>query len=80
MRILITGANGFLGKNLQQHLLERKNLKILTFTSDDNLATLPLILKKVDFIFHLAGVNRSETSSNFFSDKPVSTCTSLLYL
>ena len=67
MRILITGANGFLGKNLQQHLLERKNLKILTFTSDDNLATLPLILKKVDFIFHLAGVNRSETSSNFFS-------------
>lgn len=67
MRILITGANGFLGKNLKQHLLERKNLKILTFTSDDNLATLPLILMKVDFIFHLAGVNRSETSSNFFS-------------
>ena len=30
--ILITGANGFIGKNLQLHLTERKDVQVLCFT------------------------------------------------
>jgi len=32
MRILITGADGFIGKNLQLHLAERKDLQVVRFT------------------------------------------------
>ena len=29
MRVLITGANGFVGKNLQLHLAERKDVQVV---------------------------------------------------
>ena len=32
MKVLITGANGFIGKNLQLHLTERKDVQVLCFT------------------------------------------------
>ena len=65
MRILITGANGFIGKNLQRHLSELKNIKIFTFTREDNISLLPKLVKNVDFVFHLAGVNRPKNESEF---------------
>ncbi|WP_440030341.1 UDP-2-acetamido-2,6-beta-L-arabino-hexul-4-ose reductase [Chromobacterium amazonense] len=65
MKVLITGANGFLGKNLSLHLSERKDVEVLTFTHDMSEAQLPGLVKDVDFIFHLAGVNRPESSADF---------------
>ena len=35
MRVLITGANGFVGKNLQLHLAERKDVQVVCFTRAD---------------------------------------------
>jgi len=67
MKILITGSNGFLGKNLQQHLFQYRNLKIVKFNRDDSVTLLPLIIKDIDFVFHLAGVNRPINSSDFLS-------------
>lgn len=63
--VLITGANGFVGKNLQLHLAERKDVQVLSFTRESDVAQLPSLLKEVDFIFHLAGVNRPQDPQEF---------------
>ena len=65
MKVLITGANGFVGKNLQLHLAERKDVQVLSFTRDDDVARLPTILQEVDFVFHLAGINRPQDPQEF---------------
>ncbi len=65
MKVLITGANGFLGKNLDSHLYERQDVDVLKFTHADSPADLPELVEKVDFIFHFAGVNRPEEPHEF---------------
>lgn len=65
MKVLITGANGFLGKNLQQHLAERKDVEVVCFTRAQTLAELPGLLKEVECVFHLAGVNRPQDPQEF---------------
>lgn len=67
MKVLITGANGFVGKNLQLHLAERKDVQVVCFTRDDDVAQLPTLLQGVDFVFHLAGVNRPQDPQEFVS-------------
>lgn len=65
MRVLVTGANGFLGKNLLQHLAERAEVEVVTYTRDDSPSQVRQLLNGVDFIFHLAGVNRPQNESDF---------------
>lgn len=67
MKVLITGANGFIGRNLQVHLSERKDVELKLFTRDQPAELLPELVTKVDFIFHLAGVNRPEDPQEFVS-------------
>ena len=67
MKVLITGANGFVGKNLQLHLAERKDVQVVCFTRGDDVAQLPTLLQGVDFVFHLAGVNRPQDPQEFVS-------------
>lgn len=64
-KVLITGANGFVGKNLQLHLAERKDVQVLCFTRESDVAQLPSLLQEVDFVFHLAGVNRPQDPQEF---------------
>lgn len=64
-KVLITGANGFVGKNLQLHLAERKDVQVLSFTRESDVAQLPGLLQEVDFVFHLAGVNRPQDPQEF---------------
>ena len=68
MRVLITGANGFIGTNLRQHLSELENIQVKVFTRDDHLDSLPKLLEDIDFIFHLAGVNRPDNLDDFAFD------------
>ncbi len=67
MQILITGADGFIGKNLQLHLSERKDVQVVCFTRADDLACLPTLLQGVGFVFHLAGINRPQDPAEFVS-------------
>jgi UDP-2-acetamido-2,6-beta-L-arabino-hexul-4-ose reductase len=65
MRILVTGSNGFIGKNLVVRLNELKVYNIDFFCRENSPKDLPKIIKRVDFIVHLAGENRPTDSSNF---------------
>ena len=64
-KVLITGSKGFIGKNLKLYLNQFKDIQVTCFDKNDNDSFLPEILKKVDFIFHLAGVNRSMNDDDF---------------
>lgn len=63
--ILITGANGFVGKNLKITLTQRNDLKVTCYDTNNDPATLPSLLLEADFIFHLAGVNRPQNIEEF---------------
>lgn len=63
--VLITGANGFVGENFRLHLSERKDVQVRCFTRSNTEAELPELLKDVDFVFHLAGVNRPQDPAEF---------------
>jgi UDP-2-acetamido-2,6-beta-L-arabino-hexul-4-ose reductase len=67
MKVLITGANGFFGQNLRIHLSERKELTVIPFTRDNDIAELPDLLGEIDFIFHFAAVNRPEDPEEFMA-------------
>jgi UDP-2-acetamido-2,6-beta-L-arabino-hexul-4-ose reductase len=67
MKVLITGVNGFIGKNLEAHLRERSDLEILRFGRDDDSSLLGTLVAQADFIFHLAGVNRPQDPAEFKS-------------
>ena len=65
MRVLITGANGFVGRNLQLRLRERKDVQVVCYTRDQRSEQLPELLEDVGFVFHLAGVNRPQDPKEF---------------
>lgn len=65
MKVLITGAEGFLGKNLRQHLAERRDVEVVTFSRAHAVTDLPRLSEGVAFVFHLAGVNRPQDPQEF---------------
>jgi UDP-2-acetamido-2,6-beta-L-arabino-hexul-4-ose reductase len=65
MRVLITGANGFVGRNLQLRLRERRDVQVVCYTRDQQAGQLASLLEGVDFVFHLAGVNRPHDPKEF---------------
>lgn len=65
MRVLITGANGFVGRNLQLRLRERHDVQMVCYTRDQQDLPLAGLLEGVDFVFHLAGVNRPQDPKEF---------------
>jgi len=66
-KILVTGSNGFIGKNLVARLKELPNFKVTSFTRDCRLSDLSELVANADFIFHLAGVNRPTDANEFNS-------------
>ena len=65
MKVLITGSNGFIAKNLKLFLKERSDIDVFTFSKANNITELSRIVNEVDFIFHLAGVNRTDKKKEF---------------
>lgn len=65
MKILVTGAKGFIGKNLITELKNRKYEEIMLYDIDSDPLLLDGYTKNCDFVFHLAGVNRPKEESEF---------------
>lgn len=65
LKVLITGAKGFIGKNLQVHLAERQNVQVVCFTREHTVEQLPELLQGVEFVIHLAGINRPQDPKEF---------------
>ena len=76
MKILVTGSNGFVGKNLVESLKNirdnkdrtRPNLdieEIYEFDKDTDISLLDEYCSKCDFVFNLAGVNRPKDPKEF---------------
>jgi UDP-2-acetamido-2,6-beta-L-arabino-hexul-4-ose reductase len=63
--VLITGANGFIGKNLKVRLCELPGFSVLTFVRGDDLGQLPAKVAQADAVIHLAGENRPQDESAF---------------
>ena len=76
MKVLVTGAKGFVGKNLVCALNNlkdskdrtRPNIKIdevYEYDIDSNISELDEYCKNADFVFNLAGVNRPKDTEEF---------------
>lgn len=65
LTVLITGAKGFIGKNLAIALRQRTQHNIIQFDIENNHAELEVYLRDADLIFHLAGINRPKEESEF---------------
>ena len=76
MKILVTGAKGFVGENLCTALKNLKDGKdktrpalsieeIFEYDIDSNPADLEMYCEQVDYVFNLAGVNRPQTQEEF---------------
>lgn len=76
MNILVTGAHGFVGKNLVAALEAVRDGKdrtrgalqvgeVDTFGSSDTPETLEAYCRRADFVFHLVGVNRPKEAAEF---------------
>ena len=66
MKILITGAKGFIGKNLIWQLRNRGHRDIFEYDIDTKEELLDEYARKCEFVFHLAGVNRPQKEEEFF--------------
>ncbi|CAG9177276.1 UDP-2-acetamido-2,6-beta-L-arabino-hexul-4-ose reductase [Cupriavidus laharis] len=66
MKVLVTGAGGFIGKNLITALRERADIEVVPFTRQTSVASLSALASSLDFVFHLAGVNRPPNAAEFW--------------
>lgn len=67
MRVLITGADGFIGKNMRMRFLEMNDVECINFTRKNSAVDLPKLLINIDWIFHLAGINRPQSTVDFYA-------------
>ncbi|MFI3240160.1 MAG: capsular polysaccharide biosynthesis protein CapF [Bacteroidales bacterium] len=78
MNILVTGAKGFVGRNLvaQLHNIQSgkaknyklsSDIKVFEYDVDSDAAELDLYCKQADFVFNLAGVNRPKDQAEFMT-------------
>lgn len=65
MKVLVTGAKGFIGKNLISELERREGIEVLSFDIDTPVGLLEEYCRDCDFVYNLAGVNRPENTEEF---------------
>lgn len=71
MKVLITGAHGFMGRNLCAHLKAKGFDDLLLYHRQSDPAILDEYAASCDFVFHLAGVNRPKNQEQFAENHQV---------
>lgn len=66
--ILITGSNGFIGKNLSLALKQRDKFNVIQISRNIELSQFKKLTKEADFVIHLAGANREKNEGKFHQD------------
>ncbi len=66
MNVLVTGSNGFIGKHMCL-LLKRKGHTVFEYDLGSTEDELRDYISKVDFVIHLAGINRPLTTEEFYN-------------
>lgn len=72
MKVLVTGAKGFVGRNLCLTLQQMNDVEVLKYDLGDE-AKLDGYVAECDFVMHLAGVNRPKDPSEFKTGNTVFT-------
>ena len=67
MKVLVTGANGFIGKNFCLALIENGIDDIIKIDIDSSEDEIIDGIRKADIIYHLAGINRPKSDHEFIS-------------
>ena len=65
MKVLVTGAEGFIGKNLVIRLGELSSFDVIKSVRSDSEDILRAKLANADALIHLAGENRPKTPEGF---------------
>lgn len=65
MKVLITGSDGFIGKNLVHTLKQREDIELFLYDIDTDPSLLSEYCRTCDFVFNLAGVNRPQNDDEF---------------
>lgn len=73
MKILITGSDGFVGRNLKVALKRLEGLTLYEYDLETGADVLEEGLLQADLVFHLAGVNRPQTDEEFHTGNTGST-------
>ena len=68
MKILVTGSNGFIAKNLIAELKNQKYTDILEYNRNTEPSLLDSYCEVCDFVFHLAGVNRPRNQEEYMEN------------
>lgn len=66
MKILVTGALGFVGRNLVATLNQMDNITVFEYDINSRKEDLIKYVNEADFIYHLAGVNRPKDTDEFY--------------
>ncbi|TSA37967.1 MAG: SDR family oxidoreductase [Methylococcaceae bacterium] len=65
MKVLITGSDGFIAKNLIVRFGELEGFEVATFSRQTSVSQLPELVSAIDAVVHLAGVNRPPSPEEF---------------
>lgn len=67
MKVLVTGSEGFIGRNVIQRLARIDGVSVLKYDLSNDPNSLPGLLDEADAVVHLAGINRPLDPAEFMS-------------
>ena len=67
-KIVVTGANGFIAKNVIDFLISFNGYSIIKITRDDDISSIRSKISNADILFHFAGVNRPKNEKDLGID------------
>lgn len=67
MNILVTGANGFIGKNLVRFLRQNTSYTVYEFSRENLLEELDELIYRINIVYHFAGINKKINNNDYLT-------------